>query len=232
MRPAEIVDRRLARLAAVSGIAGSVALALYFNTPALTNCPCTSASQQLAAFIRAHPTFLYAGVWLQATGTLLSVIFFLTIVQLARAATRLSGLIAVVASASLLSLVLVEGAFLATVQQAVAAGDTASFTTTFLLGNVLLRIYPLAPASVTYLALGAVILGSTLLPRWLGYAALVLGIGFEVSGVLTVFTSVGLTLVVVFATVQELWIIAAAVALWRSRRDQTPPAASGSSREK
>ena len=213
-----ISNRGVARIAAGGGILGTIALALYFNAPALTGCPCTSASPQLAAFIGSHPDFLYAGVWLQATGTLLSVVFFLTIVHLAGATTRLAGLIAIVASASLLSLVLVEGAFLATIPQAVAAGDTATFTTTFLLSTgVFVRIYPLAPASVTYLALGMVILASTLLPRWLGYLALGFGIGFEIAGLLAVFSGIGLVLVVVLATGQELWIVAAAISLWRSR---------------
>lgn len=215
---AMISDRSLARIAAGCRILGTIALTLYFNAPALTSCPCASAFPQLSAFIRIHPDLLYAGVWLQATGTLLSVIFFLTIVHLARATNRLSGLIAIVAAASLLTVVLVEGTFLAAIPQAVSARDTATFTTAFALSNgVFIRIYPLAPASVTYLALGTVILGPTLLPRLLGYVALGFGVGFEIAGLLAVFSGIGLILVVILATGQELWIILAAIALWRSR---------------
>lgn len=211
-----ISDSNLARAAAVAGIVGAILLALYFNTPALTNCPCSSASPQLAAFIRLHPTFLYAGLWLQAIGTLLCIVFFLTIVHLAGATTRIAGLVVIVASASLLSLVLVEGGFLATLPSAVWAGDQPTFTTAFALGNVFTRLYPLAPASATYLALGAVILGTGLLPRWLGYLSLAFGIGFEVAGLLAVFSGFGLTLVAILAGLQGLWIIVAAIALWRA----------------
>jgi hypothetical protein len=146
------------------------------------------------------------------------VTFFLAIVHLAGATTRLAGLLLIVASTALLALVLVEAALLVAVPMAAAAGDKATVVTTFDLSNgVFVRVFPLAPSSISYMALGVVILGSRLLHPWLGYAAIGLGVAFELAGVIAVVSSAGLILVIVLAAGQELWIVAAAIALWRSR---------------
>jgi hypothetical protein len=156
---------------------------------------------------------------LQATGTLLSIVFFLAIVQLARAASQLSGLLVIVASTALLSLVLVEGAFMVAVPQAAMAGDTSTVVTTFALSNgVFVRVFPLAPASASYLALSAVILGSRVLHRTFGYLAAAIGLAFAVAGLVAIFSTLGLVLTIVLSVVQELWIVAAAIALgWSGR---------------
>jgi hypothetical protein len=210
-------DRTSRRIAGLCGIAGPIALTVYFAAPAVTNWPYAGASAaHLTAYANTHKTLFFAGAWFQATGTLLSIVFFLAIVQLAGAATRLSGLLVIVASAALLGLVLVEAALLMEVPLAAANGDTATVVTTFDLSNgVFARVFPLAPASAAYVGLGAVILGSSVLHRWFGYVAVGLGLAFEVAGIVALFTIVGLVLAIILSVVQELWIIAAAVALWR-----------------
>jgi hypothetical protein len=215
-----VPDRTLRNVAGLCGVAGPIALTVYFAAPALTNWPYAGTSAaQLTAYANTHQTLFFAGAWFQATGTLLSIVFFLAIVQLAGAATRLPGLVVIVASAALLGLVLVEAALLMEVPLAAAHGDSATVVTTFDLSNgVFARVFPLAPASAAYLGLGAVILGSRLLNRWFGYFAVGLGLAFEVAGIVAIFTFVGLILAIILSVVQELWIIAAAVALWRPAR--------------
>ena len=89
--------------------------------------------------------------------------------------------------------------------------------TTFGLSNgVFARVFPLAPASATYVGLGAVILGSGVLHRWFGYVAVGLGVVFEAAGIIALFTVVGLIMAIILSVAQELWMIAAAVALWPS----------------
>src|SRR5256885_123253 len=101
----------LRRLLAASGILGPIALAVYFAAPAFTNWPYAGApAAQLTSYANSHQTLFFVGAWFQVTGTLLSLIFFLAIVQLAGAATRLPGLVVIVASAALLGLVLVAAA--------------------------------------------------------------------------------------------------------------------------
>jgi len=215
-----VPDRAVRNIAAVCGIAGPIALTVYFAAPALTNWPYAGASAtQLTTYANHHQTLFFAGAWFQATGTLLSIVFFLAIVQLAGAATRLPGLVVIVASAALVGLVLVEAALLMEVPLAAANGDSATVVTTFDLSNgVFARVFPLAPASAAYVGLGVVILGSSVLHRWFGYVAVGLGLAFEVAGIVALFTSGGIILAIIFSAAQELWIIAAAVALWRPAR--------------
>ena len=207
--------RRIA--AALCGIAGPIALTVYFAAPALSNWPYAGASAaQLASYALGHQRLFYAGAWLQVTGTLLSVAFFLAIVDLARATSRLPGVLVIACSTALLGLVLVEAALLVAVPMAAANGDSATVVTTFDLSNgVFVRIFPLAPASITYIALGAVILGSEVLHRWFGLTAVGLGIAFELAGLIAVFSTGGLVLTIVLSTGQELWIVAAAISLLR-----------------
>src|SRR5438874_8027841 len=209
----------LRRLLAASGILGPIALAVYFAAPAFTNWPYAGApAAQLTSYANSHQTLFFVGAWFQVTGTLLSIVFFLTIVQLAGAATRLPGMVVIVASAALVGLVLVEAALLMEIPLAAANGDSATVVTTFDLSNgVFARVFPLAPASAAYVGLGAVILGSSVLHRWFGYVAVGLGLAFEVAGIVALFPIGGLILAIILSVAQQLWIIAAAVPIWRSR---------------
>jgi hypothetical protein len=213
-------DHRLRTFAGLCGIAGPIALTVYFAAPALTNWPYAGASAaHLTSYANSHQTLFFAGAWFQVTGTLLSIVFFLAIVQLAGAATRLPGLVVIVASAALLGLVLVEAALLTEVPLAAANGDSATVVTTFDLSNgVFARVFPLAPASAAYVGLGAVILGASGVHHWFGYVAVGLGLAFEVAGILALFTIVGLVLAIILSVAQELWIVAAAIALLRQPR--------------
>ena len=222
-------ERRLRVVAALSGIVGPIALAVYFAAPALTSWPYAGASAAfLTSYANSHQILFFAGAWFQVTGTLLSLIFFLAIVQLAGAASRLPGLVVIVASSALLGLVLVEAALLMEVPLAAANGDSAAVMTTFGLSNgVFARVFPLAPASATYLGLGAVILGSAVLHRWFGYVAVGLGLVFEAAGILALFTVAGLILAILLSITQELWIVGAAVAIWPSAGSPARPPARG-----
>ncbi len=210
-------DRALARIGGWCGVVGPLALAVYFGAPALTGWPYAGAAPaDLAQYALAHQMLFFAGAWFQVTGTLLSVVFFLAIVQLAGATARLAGLLVVVAATALLSLVLVEAALLVAVPIAAATGDLATVATTFALSNgPFARVFPLAPSSVTYVALGVVILGSTVVGRRFGQVALAIGIAFELTGMLAIVSPVGLIAAIALSAGQALWILAAAAALLR-----------------
>jgi hypothetical protein len=214
-------------LVAACGLAGTLCLTVYFAAPAFTSWPYAGAApDRLAAYALAHQSLFYAGAWFQATGTLLCVVFFLAIVQLSGAGGRVAGLVVVVASASLLAIVLVEGVFLVAVPQAASSGDLATMATAFNLSNgVFLRVFALAPSSATYLGLGALLVSSRLLPPPFGYSAVAIGVAFELAGLVAVLTSAGLVLIIVLSVGQELWIVATAIAI-ALLRDAEPQTAS------
>jgi len=148
----------------------------------------------------------------------LSVVLFLALVKLAAPGGSVAGLVVVVGSAALLAVVLVEAAFLVAVPLAAAAGDDATVATAFAMSNgVFVRIFPLAPASATLIALGLVLRAAGLLDRRLATAAIALGFGFEVAGIVAIVSVAGVAAVIVLSVGQAAWTLVAGVALLRDR---------------
>jgi len=95
--------------------------------------------------------------------------------------------------------------------QAAANGHQVTSLTSFDIMAVFTYIYPIVPAPVIFLALGIVLLGSRLLPRVFGFLAFGLGIAFVVVGLIALFTTPILTIVVL--SLQALWVLVAATTL-------------------
>ena len=206
--------------AAACGLVGVIALGIYFGAaPPLP--PLDAGATQVADIgIRDHG-ILFLGAWLQATGTLLCVVFFTTLVHLAGGVRRLSGLLAVVGAATLLTVSVIEGAFTIDWAQAAVNGHPAVALSSYDVMTVFVHVFPVAPAPLVYLSLGAVLLGSDVLPRRFGHLALLLGAAFAVVGLSGLYVAPLLTLVVVGS--QSLWILAAAV--WLLAHSRRPGAA-------
>src|SRR5690348_7260477 len=141
------------KIAAASGLLGAALLVAYFAPPALLGWPFAGDTpEHLAAYADSHQSLFYAGAWLQSTGTLLCVVFFLSLVSMAGALNRLPGAVVVLAATTLLAVALIESAFLVAVPMAASSGDLAAVSTTFGLSNgVFVRVYPLAPSTATYI---------------------------------------------------------------------------------
>lgn len=203
---------RLRILVALCGLVGTVLLGAYFGAaPPLPPANATVAQVTHVA-LRYHNTW-FLGAWLQATGSLLSVVFFLALVHQARGAARLAGMLTLLGSALLMAVVLGEGAFTMDLAQAAANGHPATALTSYDLMTVFIHVFPLAPAPLIFLALGTVLLGPPVqvLPQVFGYLALALGLLFEVVGLVGLFTSPILTLIPL--GLQALWVVAAALTL-------------------
>ena len=220
MRAASLVtrNRRLERIGAVAGILGPLLLAGYFGVPALVGWPFAGATPDvLVAYARTHELLFYAGGWLQATGALLSCVFFLVLVHVSGARDQFEGLLITVGSAVLLAVVLVEAALLEAVPISAASGDLATVATTFALSNgVFARIFPLAPAPMLFTGLGIVLSRSFLMPPAFGISAIVIAVFFVISGILAIFGPIGLILAIIMSIVEAVWILAAAIAIART----------------
>ena len=201
-------------LIALCGILGTVLLGLYFGVGFSTGLaqlsPAATQTQVVSVATQYH-TLWYLGTWLQATGSLLSVVFFLALVQKSGATARLAGLLTIVGSAVLLAVVLIEGVFTIDLAQAAANGHQVTSLTSFDLMTVFTYIYPIVPAPVIFLGLGTILLGSRLLPRVFGFLAFGLGIAFAIVGLIALFTTAILSIVVL--SLQALWVLAAAITL-------------------
>jgi hypothetical protein len=205
---------------------GTVLLGVYFGVGAsigLAQLPPSATLAQVVSVATQYHDLWLLGTWLQATGSLLTVIFFLGLVHHANGATRLAGALTLLGSAVLLAVVLIEGVFTIDLAQAAADGHQATALTSFDLMTVFTHIYPIAPAPLIFLALGTVLLGSRLLPRAFAYLALALGGVFEVLGLVGLFTVSAITLFPL--ALQAVWVVAAAVALIVGAGKASDPAA-------
>jgi hypothetical protein len=219
--------RRARVLIGASGVLGAVLFGAYFGVPAFVPRlgavlyaahPATSQVVDIGARYQLLITF---GVWLQATGSALCVVFFIGLVSLTRHRGSLPGQIVVLGSAALLALVLLEGVFTLTWSTTASESVTASARAGFDLMSRFVQVFPIVPAPAVYLPLGWILLHSPLLPRWLGATALGLGAAFLLVGLLEVFLPAAQAAAAALAAVQALWIVIAAGALM-ARRTTTP----------
>ena len=210
---------RVRAMGSLAGIAGPILLIIYFAVPAMTGWPYTGASpHQLIGYANTHALLFYAGGWLQATGAVLSILFFLALLRLSGAATSMAGLVTVVGCTILLAVVLIEAALLEAVPMAANAGDAATVATTFALSNgVFARIFPLGPAPLLFGGIGFA-LAPTVLPPGYARSAKIVAALFVVAGIAAVFGTPGLIFAIVMSVVQAIWILTAGVSLHLSSR--------------
>ena len=208
-------ERRLQRIGALAGIVGPLLLAAYFGAPALAGWPFAGAAPDaLIGYAKSHEALFYGGGWLQATGALLSSIFFLVLLQLSGARGGVEGAVVIAGVAVLLSVVLVEAALLEALPIAAQNGDRATVATAFALSNgVFARIFPLAPAPMIFVGIGIALGRASPIAGAFGTAALVVGLLFVLAGLAAVASPAGLVLAIVMSVVEAIWIFAAAVAL-------------------
>src|SRR5262249_46771200 len=111
-------------LAALCGVLGPVTLvASFVVNPAP---PADATVAELADFANRHHATIVAGGWLQGIGSLLIVLFALSLVHLGGAMHSLAGWITLLAGATILMVSLLEVTFYLAAVQAAAAGDLQS----------------------------------------------------------------------------------------------------------
>ena len=169
--------------------------------------PAGTSGTRLTAFLQQHHDTILWGAWLQAVGPALIALFALAIVFLAGATVRLAGWMTLFGAATLMTVSLVEiTGYIGTLQTTPA---TMAGTSLALIYSVQ-HLYFIVAAPAVWLPLGLVILGSHVLPRILGYLALVLAAVFALAGVFTLFDLTVPPAVQMFGSVQALWWLAAA----------------------
>lgn len=226
---AEVHVSRQRLLVGACGVLGPLLLVLYFGAPVLEP-PLANAvyasnpptAQVVDAGSRYHD-LLFLGTWFQAVGALLSVVFFVGVTHLAGAATRLAGMLVVMSAAVLLGVVLAEGVFTLTWAGAAAAGQAGSARASFDLMASFIRVFPMVPAPAVYLSLGAALLGTGVLPRAFAPLAIGLGAAFALVGLAGVLVPAATIASAVLSGVQDVWVLAAAVALLVGTRSPSRP---------
>ena len=203
--------------AAVSGLVGTCMLGISFAIN--TGPPAGASGAQLAAFGQQHHDAILWGAWLQAVGPALIAVFAFAIVVLAGATARLAGWMTLFGAATLMTVSLIEiTGYIGTVQPSPATMPGTSLALIYSVQH----LWFIVGAPTLWLPLGLVILGSGVLPRILGYLALVLAAVFVLAGVFTLLDSTVPPAVQIFGSVQALWWLAAAGTLiMRAREPST-----------
>lgn len=220
-QPVTYLPSRAYWLTALAGVLGTAALGVYYST-VLVPLPADNATAAQVMSLGLHyRTPILIDVALQTGGSALSVVFVLALIHLAGAAHRLAGRLTIVAGAVVLGLALAEGTFALGVVQAATNGHPQAALACFDLTNVFIHIFLLAPS--LFLLLGLALWKTTILPRLFSPLALLLGLAFQTLGLVGLVNTTAVSLVIVILIVQEVWTVAAALAL-ALRAGTRPPA--------
>jgi hypothetical protein len=215
------VSSRATRIwVALSGVVGVAMLIAHFQIPAHVpgdNSPPATITQ----FVLHHHAAILATAWLQGFGPFPYVLFALGVVYLAGAMTRLAGWVTLLASAVILTLSLIDAAFTISAAEAVIHGHAVTASVSFDLidgpGNDAVgRVFLIAPPLL--LPLGAVLLGSRLLPRAFGYSAVGFGVASIILGLAALFSATAFSLAIILIIAESAWVLVAAGVLVISRK--------------
>jgi hypothetical protein len=196
--------------AALCGLLGFAALGIYYSVP-FPLPPPNATLDQLIADLHGYQNTIFFDAWLLATGSLLQVVFAIAIVYLAGAASRFWGMFTMLAAAAILAVSLFDAGFTIAAVEAAANGHPATSLVCFDLTNSMRHVFLLAPS--LFLPLGAVLVGSHLLPRPFAYTAIALGIAFGLLGLATFYSRTAEAAIIGVLIGQELWMLAAPIGL-------------------
>jgi len=201
-----MLTKRATVWAALSGLVGTCLLGISF---AINTGPQAGTSgAQLTAFGQQHHDTILWGAWLQAVDPVLIAVFALAIVVLAGATARLAGWMTLFGAATLMTVSLIEiTGYIGTLHTSPA---TMPGTSLALIHSVQ-HLWFIVAAPALWLPLGLVILGSGVLPRILGYLAIVLAAAYALAGAVTLLDlTVPAALQISAGVVPALWWLAAA----------------------
>jgi hypothetical protein len=200
---------------AICGITGVVMLTAHFYVP--TGIPGDNAPPAvITRFLLHNHGALLATAWLQGFGPLPYVLFALGLVYLAGGMTRFWGWLTMLSSAVILTLSLIDAAFTVAAAEAAASGHAATAAVSIDLidgpaNDAIGRMFLIAPPLL--LPIGAVLLGSRLLPRAFAWTAVAFGAISVVLGLAALFSAAAFSTAIVLIIAQNLWVLAAALVL-------------------
>jgi hypothetical protein len=202
-----ITKRAVSILTGICGILGTLALVIYFSAPfwLMPLPPPNATVEQVMAFGTKYRTVILWDTWLQQIGSFLSVVFTLALVHLAGTSNRFAGRLTLLVCGVIMALSLAEGTFALSAVQAGDNGHRDAALTCFDMTNVFVHIFLIAPS--LFLVMGYALLGTTILPRWLVYTAIIFGILFQVLGVVGLFNNKAILLVIFILNLQNIWTL-------------------------
>jgi len=222
-----ISKRNFLILIASAGIIGQCFLSIYFSgilVPRELNIEKGSVAQ-LSDLVMKHQSAILLDAWLMATGSILTVIFYVGLVYASGAIMRFSGLMTIIASAIVLAVALMDVTFMVEAINAAILGHTDTTKVTFDFvggsGEAFDYTFVFGPAPMLITSIGFVLLRCDIIPRFFGYAAIAVGVMFFIAGLLSIFYPRANMLTPVFEIVQMsrgIWVLTSAIFILISRK--------------
>lgn len=210
--------RSMALTAAALGVAGVVMIATSFAVN--DGPPPGTPAAALLSFGAAHHLGIVAGAWLQAVGTVALCAFAVMLVSPPLAPPNAGMGLVVLGATPLVTVCLLEVAL----YLAAANADTTDMAR---LSVVLIQgvqhLYFIVAAPAAFIPLGFALLRTASLPRAFALTALLLGALFFVLGIATLGHADLPARVTVLGSVQSVWWLGAAIAVYRSGQRAASP---------
>jgi hypothetical protein len=232
MSNASISNRSFLIPIAVAGIIGQCFLSIYFSgilVPKELIAGLRSVTQ-LSDLLTKHQPAILLDAWLMGIGSFLSVIFYVGLVYISGAIIRFSGLLAIIASAAVLAVALMDVTFMIASANAAFLGQTDTMKVAFDFvagqGEAFDYTFIFGPAPMLITSIGIVLLRSDIIPRFFGYAAISVGVMFFIAGLLSIFYPRVSAITTVFEIVQMsrgIWVLALAIFILLFRKGSRRP---------
>jgi hypothetical protein len=202
---------------AACGVIGSLMLAAYFGIPAAIPglrrvlYAAQPSTDDIVSAGRRYHELLSFGAWLQGTGAVLCVVFFLGVASWCEAWQHLAGRVLLVGLSVLAAIVTVEALLTVTWASAADAGSALSARVSYDLMSRFVQVFPLVPAPLVYAPVAVMLRRRRVLPAWAGHAAALLAAGFVLTGLVVTLAPAAAALGAALAGVQDVWILLTAI---------------------
>lgn len=204
----------------ICGVVGVITLIVGFSIN--PGPPGDASVAQAIAFFMQHRDAVLLGGWMQEIGAFLCIAFLVALTVLAGWATRIAGLLTLLGGSILILVSVIEVTFYLLTVQGSAHGDATEVALGLELTKAIQHGYSMLAAPAVFFPIGAVILGSRVIPRGYGYLAFVLGAIFAALGGIVLFNDSLQTLVNILSGIQAFWFLAAAIVVLATSGHSAP----------
>jgi len=191
---------------AVSGIVGVILLVISFN---INPGPPQGASfEQLMAFGHRYFNSILWGAWLQTIGPFLIIFFAFSLVFLSGAEKSLAGWMVFFGAGVLMTISLIEITFyIAVLFKDPPVGSLFGLNIIYAVQH----LYFIIGAPGLFIPLGVVMFGSNVLPKWMSWLAIFMGVLFAFLGIVYLFHLTLPFWVTAIAGIQAIWWLMASI---------------------
>jgi hypothetical protein len=193
-------------LCAVSGIIGVLMLVISFNIN--PGPPPGATYEQLLAFGNQYYGSILWGAWLQTIGPFLIILFAFSLVFASGAGQTLGGWMVFFGAGVLMTISLIEITFyIAVLFKDPPMGSIIGLNIIYSVQH----LYFIIGAPGLFVPLGMVLSGSNVLPKWMGWIAIFMGILFAILGIVYLFQLILPFWVTAIAGIQAIWWLMASI---------------------